>query len=319
MPSTVEVDTGTRYDFEIWSTTGTLVVTDPAAMTRARAELAAELASIEITCSRFRDDSEISRIVRHPGVEVTLSPVLNEVITQTLRVAAATNYVLDPTVAAAVISLGYDRSFPDILAGRDLSAGPGSAPAAPGAWRIQHDPGTATLLLPIGVGIDLGATAKSLAADRAVQRIAAATGSGVLVSLGGDVAVAGEPPTDGWRIAIGDDHRHAEERPDDLVAITSGGLATSSVAVRRWQGRLGEVHHIIDPRTGANPTPYWRTVSATAGSCLDANAAATAAIVLGVDAPKWLAEQNISARLVHLDSTISLINGWPTPMAQVNR
>ena len=99
----------TRVDFEVWSTTATLVVTDPATMDVAMAELRAELTAIGDACSRFRPDSEISRALAHPGREVALSPVLNAAMTHALRVAAATDYLVDPTVAAAVIAAGYDR------------------------------------------------------------------------------------------------------------------------------------------------------------------------------------------------------------------
>ncbi|MET3803267.1 thiamine biosynthesis lipoprotein [Nakamurella sp. UYEF19] len=308
----------TRVDFQIWSTTATLVVTDPAALAVARHELDDELASIEKACSRFRPDSEINALLRTPGVEVELSPVLNDAMSAALRVAAATGYLVDPTVAAAVIALGYDR---DIRALRDMLdqalevAAVGTATAAtrpaPGAWHLQHDAGRRLLTVPAGVGLDLGATAKALAADRAAARITRRTGSGVLVGLGGDIAVAGQAPAGGWTIAVADDHRHAEAAPQTRVAITAGGLATSSTTTRAWRTPAGARHHLVDPRTGENPVPWWRTVSVAAGSALDANAAATAAIICGERAPAWLAAQSLPSRLVDMGGQAVTVAGWP--------
>lgn len=305
-----------RVDLEIWSTTATLIVSDPGLREPARTELLDVLTEVEATCSRFRPDSEISRILARPGRPAQLSPMLNAVLAQTLRVAAATGYLVDPTVAAAVIALGYDRDIADVIdrarAVDLLGAGAEPGSSAPGAWRLDHDPEVARLTVPPGVGIDLGATAKSYAADEAASRIASRLGGGVLVGLGGDIAVAGPAPAGGWRIAVADDHR-ATVAQHQTVSITSGGLATSSTATRRWSTATGWRHHIIDPRTGRNPAPRWRTVSVAAATCLDANAAATAAIVLGDAAPDWLAGQGLPALLIDVDGSAHPMAGWPDP------
>lgn len=305
-----------RWDLEVWSTTATLVVTDPGLLEPATTELQHVLAEVEATCSRFRSDSEISRILAKPGRSAQLSPMLNAVLTRTLRVAAATGYLVDPTVAAAVIAVGYDRDIADVLhralAGDLSGAGTEPGGAAPGAWRLDHDPTAARLTVPPGVGIDLGATAKSFAADEAVTRIAGRFGGGVLVGIGGDIAVAGPVPDGGWRIAVADDHR-AKSAEHQTVSIASGGLATSSTTTRCWPTATGWRHHIIDPRTGRNPDPRWRTVSVAAASCLDANAAATAAIVLGESAPDWLAGQGLPALLIDLGGAAHPVAGWPDP------
>jgi thiamine biosynthesis lipoprotein len=187
----------------------------------------------------------------------------------------------------------------------------GATAPAPGAWRIQHDASLRRITVPAGVGLDLGATSKALAADRAARRIAERTGGGVLVGLGGDIAAAGPAPADGWSIAIADDHRTAEATPDTLVAIRGGGLATSSITSRSWPTGRGLRHHLIDPRTGDNPDPYWRTVSVAAGSALWANAAATAAIILGEEATDWLTDRRLPTRLVRIDGSVFTTCGWP--------
>ena len=166
-------------------------------------------------------------------------------------------------------------------------------------------------MVPRGVVLDLGATAKALSADRIATRAAAATGAGVLVSLGGDVRVAGPAPEDGWRIAVGDDHERALVDPELVVSITAGGLATSSTMRRAWRRAGRTVHHIVDPRTGDIPASRWRTVSVAAATCVDANTASTAAVVLGTIAPGWLAAHRLPARLVDVDGAVTTTPGWP--------
>ncbi|MEP6559893.1 MAG: FAD:protein FMN transferase [Nakamurella sp.] len=301
-----------RVDFDVWSTTATLIVTDPDALELALAELNDELASFDATCSRFRDDSEISRVLAHPGRTATLSPLLNEAIGQAIRIATATDSLVDPTVAAAVIALGYDRDIGAVIVRSLVDSYPVARyQPAPGVHRIIHDRAAGHLLVPPGVGLDLGATAKALAADRAAARISRLTDGGVLVGLGGDIAVAGDAPEGGWRIAVADDHR-AGSPVHQLVSIRSGGIATSSTMARRWRTASGWAHHIVDPRTGVNPESTWRTVCVAAASCLDANAAATAAIVLGSAAPDWLTRQQLPALLIDLDGDFIAVDGWPT-------
>jgi FAD:protein FMN transferase len=170
-----------------------------------------------------------------------------------------------------------------------------------------------TIRLPRGIALDLGATAKALASDRAAAA-ALETGamrSGLLVALGGDIATAGPAPEGGWRIHVTDDHRAGPTAPGQTISIESGGVATSSIATRRWFHDGRAMHHILDPRTGAPVRTPWRTVSVAAATCADANIASTAAIVLGEDAAAWLADQGLPARLVALDGTATTLGGWP--------
>jgi FAD:protein FMN transferase len=286
-------------------TTALLAVAEPDALDAAERVLRAELAAIDAACSRFRPDSEISRLPL--GTATPVSPLLAEALAVALRAAEQTDGLVDPTVGHAVCALGYDRDFASI---DPDGADPLPAPqAAPGWWRVGWD--GATVVLPRGVALDLGATAKALSADRIATRAAAATDAGVLVSLGGDVRVAGPAPADGWRIAVGDDHEQALVDPELVVSITAGGLATSSTTRRAWRRGGRTVHHIVDPRTGDVPTSRWRTVSVAAATCVDANTASTAAVVLGDAAPGWLADRRLPARLVDLDGAVITTAGWP--------
>jgi thiamine biosynthesis lipoprotein len=293
--------------FPAIGTTATVVVTQLARLTEAEEILRAELAALDLACSRFRADSELSALHRMAGSEVMVSSLLAEALDVALRAARLTDSIVDPTVGQAVLDLGYDKDF-SAVAVNNPSPVPESAPA-PGWWRVSLDKDNRRVLVPRDVVLDLGATAKAFAADRAAAHIADATGCGVLVSLGGDIAVAGPPPDGGWRIGIADDHR--EPAPDTVVTVVSGGVATSSTTCRTWSRAGRRVHHIVDPRTGDVPAPVWRTVSVAAGNCVDANIASTAAIVLGADAPEWLAAQGLPARLVGERGEVLLLGGWP--------
>jgi thiamine biosynthesis lipoprotein len=161
------------------------------------------------------------------------------------------------------------------------------------------------------VVLDVGATAKALAADRAARAAAEACGCGVLVSVGGDVATAGEAPRGGWRVRVTDDHRSPPGAPGQTIAIRCGGLATSGTAVRRWRSGGDSAHHIIDPTTGAPAQTPWRTVSVAAADCAQANIAATAAIVRGKRATAWLERISLPARLVDAHGRVTVLAGWP--------
>lgn len=289
-----------------WGTSVALFTTDPEGLPTAGAVLIEELASIDAACSRFRPDSEISRVNAARGATVQVGPVLAEAVAVALRAAELTNGVVDPTVGGAVRALGYDRDF-TLVRDDDRPAAP--VGPAPGWWRLEWDAEQRTLRAPRGVWLDLGATAKAFAADRIAARAAERAGCGVLVSLGGDVAIAGAAPGEGWQVGVSDDHE--DPRPGVTLTLTTGGLATSGTSRRRWRRGGRTVHHIVDPRTGDVAAPCWRTASVVADSCVDANIASTAAIVMGRAAPSWLAGCGLPARLVAEDGTVTSVPGWP--------
>jgi FAD:protein FMN transferase len=295
--------------FEVFGTTAVLVVTDEAALGRARAIADTELAVIDLACSRFRQDSELSRANRTRGVLTPVSELFAALVAEALRAAELTGGDVDPTCGRALVAAGYDRDFGEL---RDRAAAPArSAGPVPGWRNVFLDPVTPAIRLDHGAELDLGATAKAWAADHVAGQIAARAGCGVLVSLGGDVAVAGQPPGDGWRVRVTDDHAASPDAPGQTVAISSGGLATSSTTVRAWSAGGQAMHHIIDPRTGEPAASAWRTVSVAAGTCADANIASTAAIIRSEAAPAWLTGSGLPARLVRHDGTVVTTPGWP--------
>jgi FAD:protein FMN transferase len=275
----------------------------PAALELARSEVGA----LDLACSRFRDDSELALLNRSPERPVPVSPLFLGAIQVALSAAEATDGLVDPTVGGALRGLGYDRDFGVVVA----AGGRPSFRLVPASgWRsVELDSERSTVRLRRGTELDLGATAKAFAADRIARAIAEATGAGVLVSLGGDIAVR-QAPEDGFPVLVTDDHRSAAG-VGQTVAVVEGGLATSSTTVRRWRAGDVEMHHIVDPATGVPALEHWRTVSVVASSCTDANVAATAAILKGAAAPAWLDSLGLAARLVALDGSVEYTADWP--------
>ena len=268
------------------------------------------LQDISLACSRFRTDSDISRVNDASGRWTPVSPLFLDALSSALSAARETGGLVDPTVGEALLRIGYDRDFAQVPAdGPAVSSAP-----APGWEQVEVEADRCRVRVTRGVRLDLGATAKAFAADRAAARAAAQAGCGVMVALGGDVSTAGSRPQGGWTIGFADDHA-ADADADGAIAIQDGGVATSSTTVRRWSRGGAPMHHIVDPRTGLPAAEVWRTVSVAAATCLGANTATTAAIVLGEAAPEWLKDRGLPARLVRVDGRVLRVGGWPTEHA----
>ena len=267
-----------------------LLVTDRTVLTRAWQVVDSELDAIEIAASRFRPDSEIWTLAGADGGRTPVSPVLADLITAALSAARLTDGDVDPTVGSAMIALGYDRDFAEIDAVTPRLA----SVTVPADWTHVEFDGS-SVRLPPGVLLDLGATAKAVAADRCAHLVHQQTG--------------GPTPDGGWRILVQD----TEFDPASHVTIgTDAGLATSSTRRRQWWRSGHALHHIIDPRTGAPVDPVWRSVSVAAGSCLTANTISTAAIIRGRRAPEWVCSLGVAARLVDRDGAERFLCGWPS-------
>lgn len=296
-----------RYRLPVWSTGAEIVVTDGGALFAAVDVLRQELARTDRLANRFHPGSELSRVNTGAGRAVPVSEDFVHLLDDAFRVARATGGAVDPTVGGALARLGYDR---------DIALVPGAAPdrlppAAPvPGWRcVEVDANTGTVTVPEGAALDLGATAKARTADVVAERVLDRCGCGVAVSLGGDVAVAGSVPEGGFPVGVGE--RWDEDAPAVVVGIRGGGVATSGTTARRWRVGGRDVHHVIDPMTGLPAVTPWRTVTVAAASCVDANAAATAALVKGFAAPAWLESLGFAARLVDDEGRITRLGSWP--------
>jgi thiamine biosynthesis lipoprotein len=284
--------------WSVWGGTAVVAVLNRDRLELARSAVEETIEAFDRACSTFRADSELSRVNAAGGAAVAIGPVLRDAVAAALRAAAVTDGDVDPTVGGALVALGLDREF-----GSASSPPTVSFAVVPGWRSVALDPRAGTIRLAPGVRLDLGATAKALAADRAAAAAHEAAGGGVLVGLGGDVAVAGAAPAGGWPVRVTDDHRSGLDARGQSIAIADGGLATSSIVARG--------HHIVDPRTGAPASDVWRTVSVTAASCLDANIASTAALIRGGAAVAWLSSLGLAARLVSADGRATHVGGWP--------
>jgi FAD:protein FMN transferase len=257
--------------FPAIGTTAQLTLVDDRNAAEAEALMRRRLHDIDRAASRFRPDSELA-LVEAMGGPRRVSALLSGAVHTALAAARDTDGAVDPT----------------------------TRPGNPGRWKaVELDPHRRILDVPVGVEIDVGATGKALMADRIARDALRATGSAVLVNLGGDIAVAGHWE---WDVGVADDHRADEA--EQVVRIHSGGVATSSTVVRPG--------HILDPATGEPVHSPWRTVTVAARSCVAANTASTAAIVLGERAPQWLAERALPARLVAHDGGVVCVGGWPS-------
>jgi thiamine biosynthesis lipoprotein ApbE len=293
---------------EGWTALGApvqLVVTEAAELEAARAILTAELTTMDAVCGS-RPGSELTELGSAAPGPVPVSSLLADAVAAALRTAALTGGDVDPTVRDGFGAGG--------LPGLEEFVRP-----AAGWEQVRLDRRARRLWVPPGLRLDLGATVTAWAADRCAGRLAGELGCGVLVGLGGNIAVAGKPPAGGWRIRIqdalsgfgaGGSGFGAGEPAVTVVALHDGGLATSSTAARQRQGG-DALHYILDPRTGVPSAPFWRMVSVAAACCAFASAASTAAMIRGRHAKQWLSSLGLPARMVTLDGRVHTVAGWP--------
>ena len=280
-----------------------IVVTDPDSLAAARREVDAELDTVDAAASRFRPDSEINVLAASAGRPTRVSELLADLLDAALTAARQTDGDVDPTIGAAMIALGYDGDIATLDHIQPVAA----SISFPSRWSMVtlND---RVVTIPPGVVLDLGATAKAIAADRSADRVHRATGSGVLINLGGDIATAGPAPDGGWQVLVHDD---ADDPPSSVALPSGAALATSSTIRRRWRRGADVVHHIVNPQTGWSADPVWRTVSVAGQTCLAANTVSTAAIIRGRRALDWIRTLGIPARLVDGERNVHTICGWP--------
>lgn len=272
----------------------------------------ATMREVDSACSRFREDSELSRLSGDLERGADVSPMLASLVDAAIESARWSDGDVDPTLGAELEALGYGsqvRWLPVPSDGLEPAA-ERSAPARRSSrWREISLEGL-TLTVPAGTKLDLGATAKAYTADLAARRAHLATNDDVLVSIGGDLASAGASGSR-WEILVQD---LASDRPQQVSLGATAGMATSSTQKRRWLGSNGgALHHILDPRSGLPVLPYWRTVSVAAPTCLRANTLSTASIVRGSRAVEWLRALGAPARLTDYQGRLAHTGGWPVP------
>jgi FAD:protein FMN transferase len=291
--------------FEIWGLSGSLTTEHEHQMDDAAKRVWYWLDAVDASCNRFNADSELSRLNERHGASTPISPTLEMALVAALRAADATQDLVDPTILPALLALGYDRDFDELANGGpclEHVAVPAMGPSS-----IHLDVEEHTVILDPPCRLDLGASAKALAVDLIADEIAES--GGVVVEIGGDVAVRGEGPEGPWAIAVSD--ALVLEGNEPRVALRHGGIATSSTNSRTWRVGDKTVNHIIDPRTGRCARGLYATASVSASDCVLANAFATAALLWNEDAGYHIAQAGWSARLVRRDGSIDFVGGWP--------
>jgi len=244
----------------------------------------------EQALSRFRIDSELSRLNARPGVDQTVSPTLWEVLGAALEAQELTEGLVNPLILEALVHAGYDRPFD--LIGKDrapeqFQTGSWWSPDAPMAAQLPAvgsivvDSTPRTVCIPEGYGLDFGGVAKGWAAHEAMRRLAPS--GPALVSAGGDVAVSqplasGEP----WSIGLEDPFQpggHVE-----MLYVERGGVATSGKDHRYWRRGGLLQHHIIDPRTLLPASTDVTSATVIAPTVMQAEALAKAVLISGSEA-----------------------------------
>ncbi len=231
-------------------------------------EIETEFERLEQSMSRFRPDSELSRLNRDGRILASASLV--EVVTAAVAARESSGGLFDPTVHDAVVAAGYDRTFERLADRRPVPNG-----GAPCGGEVDIT-GSRITLGP-GVRLDLGGIAKGYAADRAAELLAESGPS--LVNAGGDVAVRGGS----WPVGV--------ETADGTITLLleSGALATSGSDRRHWAVEGGTAHHLVDPRTGRPAETDILRATVVAGSAVEAEVLAKTAFLGGsVDAPRVL-------------------------------
>lgn len=255
---------------------------------------------VERELSRFRPDSDLSRLNAAAGRPYPAGALLWEVTQQALALAEATDGVFDPTVGRAMIAAGYDRSFERLAAAADAPLFTPTLSQPRHAWRdVQMDSERRTITLPAVVQLDLGGIAKGWAADRALA-ILRPFGP-ALVDAGGDLAIGAPPPDEeGWPVTIADPL--SPESDLAFLSLANVGFATSGTDHRRWRHGGQQQHHLIDPRSSRPACTDILTATVIAATATEADVLALTLIIMGLDATDaWLQRHPLTPALLALN------------------
>lgn len=251
----------------------------------------------EQSLSRFRYDSELSRLNRTQDQPVPVSQTLWEVFQAALVADRVTGGLVTPTVLDAVVLSGYDRPFDQLQSNRgNLDVWTEIQPLS----LVVYDEENRSICLPPGIHLDFGGIAKGWAAYQAVERLQSS--GPALMNAGGDIAISGLR-LDGESWLVGISNPLVPDQDLAMLHLQGGGIATSGKDRRRW--RQGDLlnHHIIDPRSGGSAFTDILTVTVVAPTAMEAEAAAKSVFLLGSGAGlEWLDADSGLAGLLVLDN-----------------
>ncbi len=293
------------HRFNVWGVSGSLTVASEDYLSFAVERLEYWLAAINVAANRFTDESEISRLNHSAGRPMKYSPAFELCLDTAISAYEQTQGACSPTVLPSLLALGYDRDYDEVATDSSIAVRP-TRPSL-GLDAIQINRAEQTVQLLDGCQLDFGATAKALTCDLVANDVGL-TG-GVVVEIGGDVALRGEGPDGLWAIAVSDSLEASDHDP--RLGLTNAGVATSSRVIRVWQGGGQRLNHIINPFTGGSVDGPYGSASVVAASCVEANAFSTAALVWGEEASYRIAQAGLSARLVRTEGAVDLVGAWP--------
>ncbi len=263
-------DAHRRRDFRSMGTVVTVLGPDVPALELAARIVVDTFAVEEERFSRFRAQSELSRVNADAGSPTGVSEPFAEVLAFALDHAERTGGLFDPTVLLAMHAAGYDRDLDEVI---EVARGVLHPPVACGRWR-EVEVGGGRVRVPEGVGLDLGGVAKGWTVDRAAERALDAGVAWALVSAGGDLTVVGDAPA----LDIGVEDPDEAGRTVASLRLREGAIATSSTRRRSWGPGL---HHVIDPRTGSPSATGIVQATVWAPTCAEAEIASTVAVLEG--------------------------------------
>ena len=290
-----------EHTFRVMSAHAHVILVDPAQGAEGYAR--SRLQQLERRWSRFLPGSDISRLNTSPGAIMIVSSDTIHLLATMKHAWRLTGGRYDPTMLCAINAAGYSKSRDGSgrTSTRAGSRGRGSTIAD-----VAIDPATSAVVVPAGIGLDPGGIGKGLAADLVVTELLAGGTGGALVSVGGDLAAAGTPPTAvGWYVAIEDPF--GSSRGLMTLALEVGGVATSSTLSRTWIQDGCRRHHVIDPTTQTSATTDLAAVTVIARAGWEAEVHATAALLCGAErALGYLESQRLDGIATTLDGTTSM-------------
>ena len=260
--------------------------------------------------SRFRAESELSRLNRDRRRVVPASRLLRAAVAAGCWAAQLSGGLVDPTLVQALVASGYAESMadvPPVSLTEALAQAPPRRPARPdprARWReVEIDDEAGTVSRPPGLMIDTGGTGKGLCADAVALHLGGY--SRFVVDCGGDIAVGGiGAQLHPYPVAV--EHPLTGETIG-TVAVARGGIATSGLNVRIWRRPHGGfAHHLLDPSTGA---PAWTgLVGATAlgDTALEAETLSKVALLSGPEGARR-ALARAGGLIVHDDGEVEAI------------
>lgn len=267
--------------------------------------LLVELERLERLWSRFRVDSDLSRLNLSDGAPVRVDAATVGLLRVMGEAVAEAEGAFDPTMLPALVDAGYATSMVDPTRSTVLLP----VARAGGSFRdIVVDGYEVTL--PAGLTLDSGGIGKGYAADRLCSLARARGADGAMVEIAGDLVVFGEAPQPGaWVIGIEDPLDPA--RHVATVRLRAGAVATSGTRKRRWVQGGVERHHLIDPRTRISSRSDIHSVSVIAGSGARAEALTKYAFVHSIaETLDWLPTRHAAGLIVTADGALHPTSTW---------